>query len=96
MRTVTTLLFPVFKACGEAASVSVHVLNRRANSLLDLVVFGRAVAHTISEQLTPGTPHGPAPADLGKESIENLDKMRTADGPLSTAEIRLAMIGHAD
>jgi succinate dehydrogenase (ubiquinone) flavoprotein subunit len=86
------VVVPGLYACGEAASVSVHGANRLgANSLLDLVVFGRAVAHTISEQLTPGTPHKPVPADIGKESIENLDKMRTADGPLSTAEIRLAM-----
>lgn len=86
------VVVPGLYACGEAASVSVHGANRLgANSLLDLVVFGRAVAHTISEQLTPGLPHEPAPADIGKESIENLDKMRTADGPKSTAEIRLAM-----
>lgn len=86
------VVVPGLYACGEAASVSVHGANRLgANSLLDLVVFGRAVAHTIRDQLTPGTPHKPAPADIGKESIENLDAMRTADGPLSTAEIRLAM-----
>ncbi|CAN6650282.1 succinate dehydrogenase [ubiquinone] flavoprotein subunit 2, mitochondrial [Trichomonascus vanleenenianus] len=79
-------------ACGEAACVSVHGANRLgANSLLDLVVFGRAVGHTIEEQLTPGKPHEPVPADIGHESIANLDHLRTAEGPKSTAEIRLNM-----
>jgi succinate dehydrogenase (ubiquinone) flavoprotein subunit len=83
---------PGLYAAGEAACVSVHGANRLgANSLLDLVVFGRAVAHTIRDQLTPGTPLAPASADIGAESIANLDKIRNADGPKSTAEIRLAM-----
>ncbi|AQZ10945.1 YJL045W and SDH1 (YKL148C) [Zygosaccharomyces parabailii] len=83
---------PGLMACGEAACVSVHGANRLgANSLLDLVVFGRAVAHTISDELQPGLPHKPMPADLGKESIENLDKIRNAHGSKPTAEIRLAM-----
>lgn len=83
---------PGLFACGEAACVSVHGANRLgANSLLDLVVFGRAVSHTIRDTLTPGTPLKPVPADIGHESIANLDKVRTATGTKSTAEIRLAM-----
>lgn len=83
---------PGLLACGEAACASVHGANRLgANSLLDLVVFGRAVSHTIRDSLTPGTPHGPAPKDLGHESIENLDKLRTAEGTKSTADIRNEM-----
>ncbi|ANB13755.1 succinate dehydrogenase flavoprotein subunit SDH1 [Sugiyamaella lignohabitans] len=83
---------PGLYACGEAACVSVHGANRLgANSLLDLVVFGRAVAHTIRDQLTPGTPLKPVSADIGHESIANLDKVRTATGSKSTAEIRLNM-----
>jgi len=62
-----------------------------ANSLLDLVVFGRAVAHTIRDNGTPDKPHKPIRADAGAESIANLDKIRNATGPKSTAEIRLAM-----
>ncbi|KAK9475566.1 succinate dehydrogenase [Dipodascopsis tothii] len=86
------VVVPGLYACGEAACVSVHGANRLgANSLLDLVVFGRAVSHTIRDQLTPGTPLKPVSADLGAASIANLDKMRTADGSKSTAEIRLAM-----
>jgi succinate dehydrogenase (ubiquinone) flavoprotein subunit len=59
--------------------------------LLDLVIFGRAVAHTIRDTLTPGTPLKPVSADIGYKSIENLDKIRIADGTKSTADIRLAM-----
>ena len=49
---------PGLLACGEAACASVHGANRLgANSLLDLVVFGRAVSHTIRDNLTPGAPY---------------------------------------
>ena len=85
-------LIPGLMACGEAACVSVHGANRLgANSLLDLVVFGRAVAHTVADTLQPGLPHKPLPSDLGKESIANLDKLRNANGSRSTAEIRMNM-----
>ncbi|KAI0394024.1 hypothetical protein F5Y17DRAFT_458313 [Xylariaceae sp. FL0594] len=83
---------PGLFACGEAACVSVHGANRLgANSLLDLVVFGRAVSHTIRDKFTPGAKPKPISADAGADSIETLDKVRTSDGPKSTAEIRLAM-----
>ncbi|KAK4136510.1 succinate dehydrogenase [Trichocladium antarcticum] len=83
---------PGLFACGEAACVSVHGANRLgANSLLDLVVFGRAVSHTIRDNFTPGTALKPLSADAGADSIEVLDKVRTSDGPKTTAEIRLAM-----
>ncbi|KIY70536.1 succinate dehydrogenase [Cylindrobasidium torrendii FP15055 ss-10] len=83
---------PGLYAAGEAACVSVHGANRLgANSLLDIVVFGRACAHHIAENLTPGKPHKAIPEEAGIEAIEYLDKIRNADGPKSTAEIRLAM-----
>lgn len=83
---------PGLFACGEAACVSVHGANRLgANSLLDLVVFGRAVSHTIRDNFTPGTAPKPLSADAGAESIEVLDQVRNSNGPKSTAEIRLAM-----
>ncbi|KAM0462437.1 hypothetical protein ACHAPV_003913 [Trichoderma viride] len=83
---------PGLFACGEAASVSVHGANRLgANSLLDLVVFGRAVAHTIRDNFKPGDKLKPLAADAGADHIEVLDQVRTSDGPKSTAEIRLAM-----
>ncbi|CAI4935374.1 CPS_HP_G0146800.mRNA.1.CDS.1 [Saccharomyces cerevisiae] len=85
-------VIPGLMACGEAACVSVHGANRLgANSLLDLVVFGRAVAHTVADTLQPGLPHKQLPSDLGKESIANLDKLRNANGSRSTAEIRMNM-----
>ncbi|KAI1779932.1 succinate dehydrogenase flavoprotein subunit [Hypoxylon cercidicola] len=83
---------PGLFACGEAACVSVHGANRLgANSLLDLVVFGRAVSHTIRDNFTPGAKPKPISADAGAGSIEILDQVRNSDGPKSTAEIRLAM-----
>ncbi|KAI0456549.1 hypothetical protein F5B21DRAFT_502156 [Xylaria acuta] len=83
---------PGLFACGEAACVSVHGANRLgANSLLDLVVFGRAVSHTIRDNFAPGAKHDPVSADAGAESIEVLDQVRNSSGPKSTAEVRLAM-----
>lgn len=83
---------PGLFACGEAACVSVHGANRLgANSLLDLIVFGRAVSHTIRDNFEPGMPHKEISADAGAESISVLDQIRTADGTKSTHEIRLAM-----
>ncbi|KDQ59570.1 hypothetical protein JAAARDRAFT_174980 [Jaapia argillacea MUCL 33604] len=83
---------PGLYAAGEAACVSVHGANRLgANSLLDIVVFGRACAHHIKETLTPGKPHKPVSPDAGMFSVEFLDKIRNADGPEPTAKIRLDM-----
>eukprot|EP00732_Lithocolla_globosa_P005614 Lithocolla_globosa_v1_NODE_5904_length_1167_cov_59.942446.p1 type:complete len:323 gc:universal NODE_5904_length_1167_cov_59.942446:1011-43(-) len=83
---------PGLYAAGEAACVSVHGANRLgANSLLDIVVFGRACAHHIRDTLKPGTPLPTIPSDIGKESIDNLDKIRYKDGKKTTAEIRGAM-----
>ncbi|KAK9764339.1 succinate dehydrogenase flavoprotein subunit [Basidiobolus ranarum] len=83
---------PGLYAAGEAACVSVHGANRLgANSLLDIVVFGRACALHIKDTLEPGTPHKPLSSDAGLATIENLDKLRNADGNSSTAQIRLKM-----
>ena len=86
------VVIPGLFACGEAACASVHGANRLgANSLLDLVVFGRAVAHTIANEIKPGMPHKELPADIGFESIKNLDNLRNANGNTSTADLRLEM-----
>ncbi|KAJ7172545.1 succinate dehydrogenase [Mycena filopes] len=83
---------PGLYAAGEAACVSVHGANRLgANSLLDIVVFGRACAHHIKDTLTPGKPHKTIPEDAGIETIEFMDKIRKSDGPEPTAKIRLDM-----
>jgi succinate dehydrogenase / fumarate reductase flavoprotein subunit len=79
-------------AVGEAACVSVHGANRLgSNSLLDLVVFGRAAAHFCTETMEPGARHKPLADDAGQNSVERLDRLRNADGSRSTAEIRLEM-----
>jgi succinate dehydrogenase (ubiquinone) flavoprotein subunit len=76
-------------SCGENACASVHGANRLgANSLLDLVVFGRAAAQSTSEQFKPGHKQADLPPGAGQESIERLDKYRHAKGPTHTAKIR--------
>jgi succinate dehydrogenase / fumarate reductase flavoprotein subunit len=79
-------------AVGEAACVSVHGANRLgSNSLLDLVVFGRAAAHFCTETMTPDAPHKEFAADAGQNSVERIDRLRNANGSRPTAEIRLEM-----
>jgi len=86
------VVVPGLYAAGEAACVSVHGANRLgANSLLDIVVFGRACAHHIRDTLKPGTPHRDLPASAGDEAIASLDHLRFNKGSLHTAEIRNAM-----
>jgi succinate dehydrogenase / fumarate reductase flavoprotein subunit len=83
---------PGLMAVGEAACVSVHGANRLgSNSLLDLVVFGRAAAHFCQDTMTPGARHKPLAADAGQNSVERIDRLRNADGSRNTAEIRLEM-----
>jgi len=70
----------------------VHGANRLgANSLLDLVIFGRRAAHTTKEDYTPGQSQKELRGDLGEETIANLDKIRYSKGSEPTARIRLAM-----
>ncbi|CAM9420892.1 unnamed protein product [Ectocarpus fasciculatus] len=79
-------------SCGEAACASVHGANRLgANSLLDLVVFGRAVANRIDELSKPGEKVPDLKPNDGLASIASLDKMRYANGDLPTADLRLEL-----
>jgi len=79
-------------AIGEAACVSVHGANRLgSNSLLDLVIFGRAAALRAAEIVTPGATHKTLPKDNSEFAIDRLDKIRHSKGKLSTAEIRNKM-----
>mmetsp|Transcript_22017 Transcript_22017/g.29323 ORF Transcript_22017/g.29323 Transcript_22017/m.29323 type:complete len:456 (+) Transcript_22017:205-1572(+) len=83
---------PGLFAAGEAASASVHGANRLgANSLLDIVVFGRACANRIADIATPGESQPELAADEGMESLAELDKLRYAKGNTSTSEIRSEM-----
>lgn len=79
-------------AVGEAACVSVHGANRLGtNSLLDLVVFGRAAAHRAAELVKPNTKHKGLPADAGQNALDRLDRVRNAKGERRVADIRLDM-----
>ena len=79
-------------AVGEAACVSVHGANRLgSNSLIDLVVFGRATGLHLKSSLTPGAPHKALPADAADLALARVDKFRNAKGGSPTAEIRLQM-----
>jgi len=83
---------PGLMAIGEAACVSVHGANRLgSNSLLDLVVFGRAAAERCVELIPAGTPHAPLAADAGDQAVARLDARRHANGSNSTAAVRLEM-----
>ncbi len=83
---------PGLMAIGEAACVSVHGANRLgSNSLLDLVVFGRAAAARCAELLTPGASQKPLPKDAGELALARLDRARHADGGTPTAALRLEM-----
>ena len=83
---------PGLMAVGEGACVSVHGANRLGtNSLLDLVVFGRAAALKAAELIKPGTPHKNLPKDAGRGAIERLDRLRFSSGKLKASEIRKRM-----
>ena len=83
---------PGLFAVGEAACVSVHGANRLgSNSLIDLVVFGRAAGHRLKELITPGTSFDALPKDSADLALTRLDHFRNANGGSPTAEIRLEM-----
>jgi len=83
---------PGLMAAGEAACASVHGANRLgANSLLDIVVFGRACALRVEETMKPGKPHKPLKEDAGASCLERLDKIRYNAGDLKTAELRKSL-----
>ena len=83
---------PGLMAIGEAACVSVHGANRLgSNSLIDLVVFGRAAAKRAAEIVKPGTPHEDIGETETEKCLERFDKLRSSNGENSTAELRLSM-----
>lgn len=83
---------PGLFAVGEAACVSVHGANRLgSNSLIDLVVFGRATGLRLKETLKPGTPHNPLPAGSEEFALTRLDHFRNAKGGSPTAQVRADM-----
>ncbi|EME43895.1 hypothetical protein DOTSEDRAFT_53161 [Dothistroma septosporum NZE10] len=79
-------------AAGEVACVSVHGANRLgANSLLDIVVFGRACALDIAANFEKGMPHKKAPEDIGMKELAAMEAIRNAEGDKLGAEIRSDM-----
>jgi succinate dehydrogenase / fumarate reductase flavoprotein subunit len=83
---------PGLMALGEAACVSVHGANRLGtNSLIDLVVFGRAAALRCTETIKPGEAQADLPKDADEPALARLDRIRNASGGTPTAELRLKM-----
>jgi succinate dehydrogenase / fumarate reductase flavoprotein subunit len=83
---------PGLMAVGEAACVSVHGANRLgSNSLIDLVVFGRAAALRCAEKLTPNGKQPDLPANSADQALGRLDHYRYASGDTPTAKLRDSM-----
>ncbi|MFQ5972689.1 MAG: succinate dehydrogenase flavoprotein subunit [Alphaproteobacteria bacterium] len=83
---------PGLMAVGEAACVSVHGANRLgSNSLLDLVVFGRAAANRAADLIGADETHKPIPESAGEAALDRFDRLRHADGGTPTASLRLEM-----
>jgi len=85
-------IIPGLMAVGEAACVSVHGANRLgSNSLIDLVVFGRAAGMRAADAIRPGERQPDLPGNAGEQSLARFDRYRHAKGGMPTAHIRLAM-----
>ncbi|HEX2337741.1 MAG TPA: succinate dehydrogenase flavoprotein subunit [Hyphomicrobiaceae bacterium] len=83
---------PGLMALGEAACVSVHGANRLgSNSLIDLVVFGRAAGLQCAKTVEPGGAQADLPANAGDLALARLDRFRHAKGATPTAALRLKM-----
>lgn len=83
---------PGLMAIGEAGCISVHGANRLgSNSLLDLIVFGRAAAHRLAEILPKNKPHSSLQPGVVDKLIAKIDKVREAKGQISVADLRLKM-----
>ncbi len=79
-------------AVGEGACVSVHGANRLgSNSLIDLVIFGKAAGVQCAKVVTPGEHHAELPKDAGDASLARLDRYRNANGGTPTAKLRREM-----
>ncbi len=86
------IIVPGLMSVGEAACVSVHGANRLgSNSLIDLVVFGRAAAMRCGELIKPGDRFAPFEKGAGQVAVERVDRLRHANGGTPTAELRLQM-----
>ena len=85
-------IVPGLLSIGEAACVSVHGANRLgSNSLLDLIVFGRAAAKRCASLITRGSTHAPPSSDATERIVSHFDALRYADGSEPTAKLRVDM-----
>ena len=85
-------IVPGLMAIGEAACVSVHGANRLgSNSLIDLVVFGRAAGLKAAETTEVGSAQQDLPKDAGELALSRLDRFRYAKGGQRTSELRNKM-----
>ncbi|MET0407459.1 MAG: succinate dehydrogenase flavoprotein subunit [Hyphomicrobium sp.] len=85
-------IVPGLMAIGEAACVSVHGANRLgSNSLIDLVVFGRAAGLRCAETIEQGAMQPDLPKDAHEPALARLDHFRNAKGSTPTAALRLRM-----
>jgi len=85
-------IVPGLMAIGEAACVSVHGANRLgSNSLIDLVVFGRAAAKRTAELIKPNSPHEEVSKNETEKCLDRFDKIRNSKGSTKTSELRLKM-----
>ncbi|HAO32249.1 MAG TPA: succinate dehydrogenase flavoprotein subunit [Candidatus Competibacter sp.] len=85
-------IIPGLMAIGEAACVSVHGANRLgSNSLLDIVVFGRAAAIRCAELIKPSSGHGSLPQASVDKIVARFDRLRNAKGENPTASLRMRM-----
>ena len=83
---------PGLMAIGEAACVSVHGANRLgSNSLIDLVVFGKAAANRAAELVKPNSPHEEISKSETDKSLDRFNKLRNGNGSNKTSELRLSM-----
>merc|ERR1712232_1223303 len=89
VRDAENTIVPGLLAAGESGCASVHGANRLgANSLLDLVVFGRQAADTTAELVKPNSAPIAMPKNAGEASIARMDKIRNCKGPIPTADLR--------
>ena len=85
-------IVPGLMVIGEAACVSVHGANRLgSNSLIDLVVFGKAAARRATEIVKPNSPHEEISKNETDKSLNRFDKLRNGNGSNKTSELRLSM-----
>jgi succinate dehydrogenase / fumarate reductase, flavoprotein subunit len=85
-------IVPGLMAIGEAACVSVHGANRLgSNSLIDLVVFGKAAAKRAAELVKPETPHEEVSTSETDKCLDRFDKIRNSSGSTMTSDLRLQM-----